>query len=56
MSFDASELNSAHKFGVWLDHSTLVVVFTECAALVDGEERPVYLIFEVERGKESAEL
>lgn len=55
LSFDAPELNSAHKFGVWLDSSTLVVVFKECARLGEGGDgnngRTVYAMFEADRGE-----
>ena len=52
--FDVQQLNSAHKFGVWLDYSTLVVVFMGCPIHEDvgsnGRKRPMYVIFETERG------
>ena len=53
LSFDAPELNSAGKFGVWLERSTLVVVFTECARLREegSRMRTVHVIFEADRGE-----
>lgn len=52
LSFDAPELQTTAKFGVWFDLSTLVVVFRECAKLGSEEsaERPLHLMFEAERG------
>ena len=52
LSFDAPELNSAKKFGVWLDSATLVVVFAECAKLEGRlDKRAVSAVFEAERGE-----
>ncbi len=52
LSFDAPELNSAHKFGLWLNGSTLVVVFTECARLEErGDSNRFHVMFEADRGE-----
>jgi hypothetical protein len=60
LSFDIPELQAAAKFGVWFDASTLVVVFTECVNMGKEDspeaekDRPVYIMFEAERGMETA--
>ena len=55
LSFDAPELQSVTKFGVWFGTSTLVVVFEDCVEFGvgnsdGGKDRPLYLMFEAERG------
>ena len=55
LSFDAPELSSALKFGVWMNPLTLVVVFRDCVLLegggVEGKDKPLNVLFEAERGE-----
>ena len=54
MTFDNPEVNSAIKFGLWLDYTRLVVVFGGCVRrkTVKGmKDRGVKVHLEAERGK-----
>lgn len=54
ISFDLQELNTALKFGRWMDYRTLTIVFVECVVwnktTTSGKQRPISVIFEASRG------
>ena len=54
ISFDVQELNSAKKFGRWMDHRTMAVFFVECVTwdgrTTSGKDRPIHIIFETNGG------
>lgn len=54
LSFDSPEINSAQKFGVWLDRATLIVVFKKCVRVEEG--RAIFAMFEADRGEDRASL
>ena len=54
ISFDVQELNSAKKFGRWMDHRTMAVLFVECVSwdsrTTSGKDRPIRIVFEADGG------
>ena len=54
IAFDIQDLNTAQKFGRWMDYSTISIVFVECVewdgTMASGKQRPINIIFEAERG------
>ena len=54
VSFDLPDLNSALKFGRWMDDRTTTIIFVECVVwngrTTSGKERPIHLMFETDRG------
>ena len=54
ISFDVQELNSVKKFGRWMDHRTMAVLFVECVSwdsrTTSGKDRPIHVVFEADGG------
>ena len=54
LSFDVQELNTAKKFGRWMDHQTMAVYFVECvnwdSRTTSGKDRPIHIMFNTNEG------
>ena len=55
ISFDPPHLDSAKKYGQWMDYQTLVVIFMgDCVEVevetTSGKARPIFVAFMAEQG------